>query len=428
MTVGGLATGHALDQVAIRMKRRFASLGCPAVASTCGLVFLWCVMVACGGLAISPTAVAAPGDTAPGAGEPDRAGKASGSSRRAPHCGSVVTRDVTLHAHLTHCSGHGLIIGADGVTVDLNGFTMGGSGIGIYNRDGYDHVTVTSRGGRGKINFFQSVVISHGDDNAVRNIVGGLVDFAHSSGGVLAHSRLVRGVFLSRAHQIRVVDNTIAGLSTSTLDVSHSSRILVRGNTVSHGHRGIFFSKTEHSRILSNEVKLADEPAIWLTHRSNNNVVARNRVRGTFFAVGLYGIGVQVSSRNRIAHNVILKAVQGIVVGSPESFLADGFGRGVSRGNVVTQNTVRHGGIGIRAAQESSANTLLDQNVAALAGQGIRAGSPSTALADNLVKKNKGFGISAVRGVENLGGNVAIRNQGRPQCVHLRCRTIPPGT
>ena len=83
-----------------------------------------------------------------------------------------MTRNVTLHAHLTHCQGHGLIIGADGVTVDLNGFTMGGSGIGIYNRDGYDRVTVTSRRGRGKINFSTAVAISHGDDNAIRNIVG----------------------------------------------------------------------------------------------------------------------------------------------------------------------------------------------------------------------------------------------------------------
>ncbi len=365
---------------------------------------LWSSVVACAVWAGAAPAVAAP-----------------------PHCGSHVTRDVTLHADLTGCGAFGLIIAADGVTVDLNGFAITGHlGAGIDNTAGHDRVTVKSSGGRGGL--AGGVAIAHGDDNVVRNLDADELVVRNSSGGVLANNRLIRGVHLDHAHQVRVVDNTIAGISTSTLDVSHSSRIVLRGNTVSQGHRGIFFSKTEHSRIVSNEVKLADEPAIWLTHRSNHNVVAKNRVRGSLFQAGGDGIGVQVSSGNRIAQNVILKASQGIIIGSPDPFLADNFGRGISRGNVVSRNIVRRAGAGIRAAQDSSADTRIKQNTAKLGGQGIRAGSPSTALADNLVKENEGYGISAVRGVENLGGNVAIRNMGRPQCVHVHCRTIPPGT
>ncbi len=84
--------------------------------------------------------------------------------------------------------------------------------------------------------------------------------------------------------------------------------------------------------------------------------------------------------------------------------------------------------IGVIAVRESSNDTLIEGNVAKLGETGIRVGEPSTALRDNLVKRNQGYGISSVQGVQSLGGNVAIRNEGRPQCVHLHCRTVPPGT
>ena len=82
-------------------------------------------MVVCAALASEAPAVAAP-----------------------PHCGSHVTRDVTLHADLTGCQGAGLVIAADGVTVDLRGHTIEG---GIDNSSAYDQVTVKSSGGRGNL-------------------------------------------------------------------------------------------------------------------------------------------------------------------------------------------------------------------------------------------------------------------------------------
>jgi hypothetical protein len=350
------------------------------------------------------------------------------SGALAPHCGSLVTKDVTLHADLTGCHGDGLVIAANQVTVDLHGHSIEGSGgDGINNAHGYDRVTVQSRGGRGEISgFIRDVAIFHGDDNVVRNLDADIIDVKHSSGGRLANNRLVRLLHVDHGHQLHIVGNTISGLSDAELDVARSSRILLRGNRVLAAHRQIVLSNTVRSRVLGNEVNMADEPAIWLIRRSDHNVVAGNRVgQGP---PGAFGIAVQASNRNRIAHNLILHALEGIVVGYPDGFLARHFGHGVSHGNLVTQNTARRGGIGIRAAEGSAANTLVDRNTAAFGDQGIRAGSPSTALADNVAKENEGHGISAVRGVENLGGNVAIRNRGRPQCVHLRCRTIPPGT
>src|SRR5205823_972173 len=46
------------------------------------------------------------------------------------HCGDTITRDTRLDADLVNCSGDGIVIGADHVTLDLNGHTIDGHGAG----------------------------------------------------------------------------------------------------------------------------------------------------------------------------------------------------------------------------------------------------------------------------------------------------------
>ena len=45
------------------------------------------------------------------------------------HCGDVITANTRLAADLTGCPVHGLVIGADGITLDLNGHTIAGDGV-----------------------------------------------------------------------------------------------------------------------------------------------------------------------------------------------------------------------------------------------------------------------------------------------------------
>ena len=54
-------------------------------------------------------------------------------------CGTVLTHDTTLGSDIVGCAGDGLIVGADGITVDLNGHTVrsdGGVGIRVAGHDG----------------------------------------------------------------------------------------------------------------------------------------------------------------------------------------------------------------------------------------------------------------------------------------------------
>jgi hypothetical protein len=70
-------------------------------------------------------------------------------------CGDMITADTTLDSDLVNCPNHGIVIAADGVTLDLNGHLVDGDGtpaagcdnqmepcdFGLFN-DGHDGVTV----------------------------------------------------------------------------------------------------------------------------------------------------------------------------------------------------------------------------------------------------------------------------------------------
>src|SRR6185295_16030895 len=67
------------------------------------------------------------------------------------NCGDVITTDTKLDSDLLNCPGDGVVIGADNITLDLNGHLIDGtgfptSGAGVDNNAGHDGVTVT--GGR----------------------------------------------------------------------------------------------------------------------------------------------------------------------------------------------------------------------------------------------------------------------------------------
>ena len=45
-----------------------------------------------------------------------------------PSCGATITVDTTLHKDLVNCPNNGIVIGADNVTLDLNGHVIDGDG------------------------------------------------------------------------------------------------------------------------------------------------------------------------------------------------------------------------------------------------------------------------------------------------------------
>ena len=86
-------------------------------------------------------------------------------------CGQVIKQSVKLTANLD-CKTDGIIVGADGITIDLNGFTLNGPGeksskVGVMFADN-DGVTVQ---GPGTIENFQAgALFSGGEDNKISKV------------------------------------------------------------------------------------------------------------------------------------------------------------------------------------------------------------------------------------------------------------------
>jgi parallel beta-helix repeat protein len=77
-------------------------------------------------------------------------------------CGDTITANVVLASNLD-CTGTGLIVGADKVTIDLNGFTLRGDGepgdLGIDNGGGFDRLRIEN----GRIETFDDGISIGGD-------------------------------------------------------------------------------------------------------------------------------------------------------------------------------------------------------------------------------------------------------------------------
>ena len=177
---------------------------------------------------------------------------ASGGQALASHvqCGDVITQDTTLDSDLIDCPGHGLLIGSDDVTLDLNGHTVDGDGD---PRPGYGCDTGIANG-----RFDDCAVEEPGHDGVT--IRGGTVrEFAH-------------GV------QVAVADRTLL------------SHLRLHDNSGLGGIAIYFMSngRIEGNRALDNRTGIAVyEPQGRTT--ITGNVAGRNAAYGIDLAGGVTG-------------------------------------------------------------------------------------------------------------------------------------------
>ena len=295
---------------------------------------------------------------------------ADAASGQAVQCGQVVTRDVRLQSDLGCPFGaSGLVVGADHVTVDLNGHQIvgvvlagGGGGIGIDNTGGFDHVTV-------------------------RN--GAISGFG-------------RGIVLTGASHDRLLAVDIGGVGSDAVEVEGGRRNVIARSTLMGRARALVVSGSDQIRIVGNTATGFFAGAMSID--SSFGVIARNRT-GTPGRTGPGSILVS-GSGNRLSGNQLLGGPLGIVSGT---------------GNVVVRNRTTAADDGIFVTS-SAAGTTLRRNVASgNFDDGIDVDSPSTILIRNTANDNGDLGIEAVPGVIALG-NRATGNGNPLQCLNVICR------
>jgi parallel beta-helix repeat protein len=305
-------------------------------------------------------------------------------------CGDTVTQDTKLDSDLVNCPGDGIVIGADNITLDLNGHLIDGtgfptSGAGVDNNAGHDGVTV---------------------------IDGRIQEFA-------------AGVQMTGA-----ANNLITRLTVTQSAATVSLRGDSDGNVISRN---------------------TGEGPIMLIGDSDDNLIERNALSpGAVFILSVFP---GTAERNRIERNTVSSGFEGISLnGATETTVEKNVVSGVQRGMVVTgtsnrvvQNTVTNSGVGIALGQAFQTelvkndvldstgdgisvgsvahDTLLDRNTANRNGDdGIDVESTSTTLTKNTANDNRDLGIEAVPGVTDGGGNKARGNGNSAQCLNVRCK------
>ncbi|MCW2802341.1 MAG: copper-binding protein [Propionibacteriaceae bacterium] len=389
-------------------------------------------------------------------------------------CGDTITTDTTLTHDLLNCPANGLVIGADDVTLDLNGHTIDGilgagcagmpegedCRIGVDNRGGFSRLTV--RGG------------------TIRQFVFG-VETLRGAGNALRHlsvSQIVgTGIVVGNSADAVIEKNSLSDTRAGGIVLYGSRRAAIAGNSVTGGFGpGIYLVRTERTRIQGNRVT-AKEDGIGVGFGSSHNTVRGNVVVRTGMAIDLGGenLGGAVARGNRVERNLLVTNADGIVVRHAADSIIDrnrvsgtGFfgdpnagGHGIfldgpvnsvvrrneltgGRGpalvvtwfespeaardtrllrNVVQSNLrdgiVVEGGVIRTSVVRNTANNNGEDGIDI--DDGIDRPVSKTTVTRNTANDNGDLGIEAVGSVTDGGGNRA-RGNGRPaQCTNVRC-------
>ena len=157
---------------------------------------------------------------------------AAPASGQTVSCGQVLTADTKIENDLVGCPGNGLVIGADHITLDLNGHTIAGrfeaydcsasclGKNGIDNSAGHDRVVIE----HGTIRSFDHGLHLAGTR---RSVITGLTVVASSPSATTRASRLTAGSWHDR-----IRDTTISGEDPGIL-LSGSDRNQIGDTTVS---------------------------------------------------------------------------------------------------------------------------------------------------------------------------------------------------
>jgi parallel beta-helix repeat protein len=317
---------------------------------------------------------------------------AAGESPAGLECGDTITADTTLDRDLTGCRSNGIVIGADNITLDLNGHTISGDGklvrrcprrqicdVGVANDD-RSGVTVRNGYVRG---FAIGVGVMRVRDNRLVKLAssenqwfGFLI--AGSSGTVLRDSTATDnprpdgdglGVFFS--HDLRIVGNEFRRNGQIGIHIEKSTDNVIKGNEfVRNGDFGVFV-QADGNQVRRNHC--VGNGAGILVGPGSRNVIAGNRISG-----GGEGIAVEKGRDNVVARNVVARTRHSGIrlgIGNPPIGSTDS----LVRGNLVTAA----GKDGFLVAKNDR-NALLQGNTARRSGDdGFDINSRSAQLSRN---------------------------------------------
>ena len=243
------------------------------------------------------------------------------AAARLPACGDTVKADVKLKADLEDCPNNGLLIGANGVEIDLNGHTISGDGkdhrpcpngacdLGIAIEH---HKGVTVGGGRVTgfglgIDVFKAAHVLVHDIDAPRNTGLGLAAFRsqdiavqrlhanHNAFSGILYFGVTGGVVRASAANSDGLDTDQAGMSMiKSRDVRISHNTFARNGDIGFYSESLADVRIAHNRIVGNP-----EAGMFAVESSKRVEIRSNRISHA-------GDGIILdASHSRVARNRI---------------------------------------------------------------------------------------------------------------------------
>jgi hypothetical protein len=242
------------------------------------------------------------------------------------HCGSSITKNTKLTKDITDCPGVGLRIGADDITLDLDGHTVSAAdkrnpkAHGILN-EGYDRVTI--RGGEVRGFGAYGVRLSHADRNVVTDMVmadnfTGIGLFESDRGLVISNemrsskfvgANLTGGRF-DRILQNRIADGFGPGVFVHSSPDETGKRHLIAKNRL-EGNGIEIQPGPRRTRVAGNSITSAFSDGIRTFEPSTvlqANDASANFVHGIFAPNGATDDG-----GNRASGNLVVPQCLGVV-------------------------------------------------------------------------------------------------------------------
>ncbi len=345
-----------------------------------------------------------------------------------PACGSTLTAGVVF-THGLVCAGTALSIGAEGITVNLNGHTLKGNGsnTGI-STNGH---AVTIRDGR-ITNFARGVVANQGANHGPTIVQ---VQFDHNQTGVSldqvggtrvrasSFTNNRTGVGCGESVQLNgaydVYSSNTFSKNTRGVDLFKCSNARIRSNSFSANGTGIYGYNSISARIESNHIT-GGTVGIDFEFRNQDASITLNTITNS-------GIGVRVStsggplravpvSGNTISSNVLRNnGAAGLAIIIDATQFPSAIGN-----NLVIANLFDGNGFNPAGATNAPLGTDLI-NDGAYAN--VLAGNDAAAFTfrHNIATGNAGHGIQALAGISDGGGNTASGNGGADQCLGVAC-------
>jgi parallel beta-helix repeat protein len=307
-------------------------------------------------------------------------------------CGQTITQNTVLENDVGPCPanlGHGIIVGADNITLDLNGHTVfgtstlinDGAGVYVFRRTG-----VTVKNGTVR-NFDCGVAIEGGSGNTVTGV------HARDNIGAVGVSRCGEGVAILSSQNNRVVGNQIVhngpfgGVGVYTVVNTEHNRTtsgVSRGNLI------------DSNQIVDNNLprsaQINDADGVRIETQSVFNTISNNNVSGS----GLDGIALfSFAPDNTVKFNSVQN----------NGFL----------------NPFRRNGDGIRVFGGSDRSTVIGNRITGNAANGIifhGVFGTRPPVTNSTALNNLAVGNNLLPPIEQseLGGPTFDLNDGNPNC------------